>query len=259
MEISVISKGKTQYFARLSQKKFRDETGLFIAEGYKIVTDLLKSLTPYAIIISNEFVSSSGHKITEIMQPGRSKEIIWSAPTESLRKISSFKSLPDIIGIFHKPEFKLPQTLDPKKFYLFLDDIQDPGNMGTLIRTADWFGIKDIMISLNSADIYNPKTIQSSMGSLSRCRIYRADLKKVIIDNPAISVTGTLLNGEDIFRTTLPKGGIVIMGNEGNGISEEIKKLITKPITIPPVMSNNHPDSLNVGVACGIVLAELTK
>ena len=166
----------------------------------------------------------------------------------------------EIIGIFEKPApIEIIPTLEKNKLYLLLDEIQDPGNLGTIIRTCDWFGIYDIFASPNTVDVYSPKVVQATMGSLSRVKVHYLDLVKLLETNQDFKVIGTLLDGKPLYEEKNVKEAFLIMGNEGKGISEELKKYIDIPLTIPPVNPVNHPDSLNVSIATAIVLSHLTE
>ena len=146
-------------------------------------------------------------------------------------------------------------SIDKDGLYLLLDEIQDPGNLGTIIRTSDWFGVYNIFASKNTVDVFSPKVVQSTMGSLSRVKVRYVDLEKLITENKDIKVIGTLLDGKPLNKVTLERKGFLLMGNEGRGMSDNLKKLIDLPLTILPFNKNNHPDSLNVAIATAIVLS----
>ena len=243
----ILSKTKSLQYARLDSKKERDEQHLFLASGLKSVIDMIDYFIHEAILVADDSVLDSFQ--------GKQLNVL-KAKTEQLKKISGMQSPPEIVAVFKIPHSSEgPFCLDKNELYLFLDGIQEPGNLGTLLRTAAWFGVKNVFLSPDCADLYNRKTIQASMGVIGRLNVYRTDLLNVIKDNGNLPVIGTLLDGEDIFNALLPNHGILIMGNEGNGISQSLRELITLPVLIPPFGSGPFPDSLNVGVACGIALS----
>ena len=245
-----LSKNRAQILSTLANKKFRDKYGLFIAEGDKCVKELLGGFQLEYLISSpcweeaNQIVCSNYN------------EKYFTAKKEVIGKISSLSTPPDVIGVFRIPENSSDKLkLSPDKLYLMLDDIQDPGNLGTIIRTADWFGINTIIASRGTADVYNPKTVQSTMGSLKRVHIIYGNLEDILDNNQNLMVYGTLLNGQSIYDAQLSESGIIIMGNEGKGIGEKIRKRITIPLLIPPFNNSEHAESLNVAIATGIILS----
>lgn len=250
MEFNSLSKTKAKELKALSHKKERDEKGLFIAEGEKCVLDLLPAFKLKYLICTARWIETHkeyGHLYGDnvLISDHRGIEII-----------SSLQSLPEVIAIFHKPTYSETTILPniDKAYFLLLDGIQDPGNLGTIIRTSDWFGVYHIYASKNTADAFSPKVVQATMGSLARVNIYYTDLSQLISEHREIPVIGTLLDGKPLSKVNLPDNGFLLMGNEGKGISSELKTLITHPVTIPPVNQVNHPDSLNVAIATGILL-----
>lgn len=252
MDYKSLSKTKAKEFKSLSSKKERDRQALFLAEGSKCVLDSLSAFIPEAIIASATWIESHPEVSDKFF------EKIFISDSRGLEIISSLRSLPEVIAVFRKPKLhpEIPK-LKSGNLYVLLDEIQDPGNLGTIIRTCDWFGVYDIFASKNTVDVYSPKVVQASMGSLSRVRIHYVDLKYLIEFNKEVPVIGTLLEGEDINKVDLKPCGMLLMGNEGNGISEPLKKLINIPLTIPPVNPLKHPDSLNVAIATAILLSKL--
>lgn len=248
-----ISKSKVNLLATLSKKKFRLKEGLFIAEGWKSVSDLLNSRYEVAYIVGT---SEWYEKHRDNLPSG----VIFYESTEGdLKKISSLTTAAPVIGVFRLSEDEKDLNLDTESIVLLLDGIQDPGNLGTIIRTVDWFGIRKIFASQDTVDVYNPKTIMATMGSLSRVEVVYTDLKGLIESHPELPVYGTLLSGKNIYSSDLRKKGFIVMGNEGNGISECIKGKVTDALTVPPVDNVSHPDSLNVGTATAIVLSEFFR
>ena len=229
-----ISKAQVKIVRSLQQKKFRDELGLFIAEGEKCIEELRKSF--------------------ELVHLYREAE---NATRTEIEQMSGLKTPQGVIGVFKKSEYS--EYSDYSDLILALDGIQDPGNLGTIIRTCDWFGIHDIICSLDTADCYNPKVVQATMGALARVRIHYLDLPKWLKEQQR-PIIGTLLEGNDMYENALPKEGIIVMGNEGNGISQAVRKLVTHPVRIPSYPKNAETsESLNVSIATAIVLAEFRR
>ena len=252
MSTSTLSKTKAKEFRKLISKKERDITGLFMVEGEKSVTELLRTFQPENIICTSEWISRN-RNISDLYL---SKILIAEHPVMEI--VSSLSSAPEVIGIFKKdPDSEKEPLLKDNILTLLLDDIQDPGNLGTIIRTCDWFGVYDIYASKNTVDVYSPKVVQSTMGSMSRIKVHYVDPENFIKKNSHLNVIGALLDGTPLYQCGKISSGIIIMGNEGRGISERLKKYINLPLTIPPVNPVNHPDSLNVAIATSIILSHL--
>ena len=245
----MVSKAQIKQVRSLQQKKFRDELGLFVAEGDKCVEELQKAF-----------------ELVNLYREGE------NADRTSIEQMSGLRTPQGTIGIFRKrPEDTFLPSTDG--LVLALDGIQDPGNLGTIIRTCDWFGVHDILCSRDTADCYNPKVVQATMGALARVRVHYVDLVQEIsafrFQLSDIRLYGTLLDGKDLYETLsseslLPtsKGGLrmIVMGNEGNGISAPVRKLITHAIRIPSYPKDAETsESLNVSIATAIVLAEFRR
>ena len=281
-----ITKAQVRLVRSLQQKKVRDELGLFVAEGDKCVEELRKGFECVALYREGE-----------------------NATRVEIEQMSGLKTPQGVIGVFKKPiHNSYPQrgTIDSQftihnsqmtngELVLALDGIQDPGNLGTIIRTCDWFGVHDIFCSLDTADCYNPKVVQATMGALTRVRLHYLNLpewlntiqnSKFKIQNSQINIFGTLLDGNDIYevlqssivnqssihtfrsfsegdknrQSSIVQSSIIVMGNEGNGISQAVRSLITHPIRIPSYPKNAETsESLNVSIATAIVLAEFRR
>ncbi|CAH0289525.1 23S rRNA (guanosine-2'-O-)-methyltransferase RlmB [Pedobacter sp. Bi27] len=181
---------------------------------------------------------------------------LFEVKNAELDKISTLQTPQGFLALIHIPKNReLALTALKNQFTLVLDGVQDPGNMGTIIRTADWFGFKNIICSADCVEVFNPKTVQATMGSLARVNIYEADLPALLAEN-TIPVFGALLDGESIYKTQWGAEGLVILGNEGKGISAEVIKKINKPVTIPRI---GEAESLNVAVSAAIFCAELVR
>lgn len=251
MPNSQLSKGKLNKYALLRHKKYRDKENLFIVQGEKAVKDTCKCFKTEAIIIE------AGKTFGFI----QGQNNVYEASKAELRKISTLENIPEIIAVYHIPYNQAAEvpTLPEGEFYLVLDGIQDPGNLGTIIRTAHWFGIKKLFCSHNTVDLYNPKAVMASMGSIANVNVTYCDLVSLFKANPLVPVYGLLLKGENIFKTKNLKPGFVLMGSEGHGPAEECLNYITSGLTIPPSDSDCRPDSLNVAVATAITLSQIIQ
>lgn len=248
----MLSKSKIKWINSLERKKNRDKENVFVAEGVKIVTDLLPFFKCRFLAVTQSEVSDKFSKYTDEI------EVISQ---DEYRKITFQKSPQGVLAVLEMPEYKIDYPKLTMNLSLALEDIQDPGNLGTIIRIADWFGIKDVFCSPHTADIFSPKSIQATMGAIARVRIHYVDLA-LFLDKikDKIPVYGTYMNGENIYDLTLSDSGIIIMGNEGNGISAEIEKLITRKIAVPTFPEDSiASESLNVATATAIVAAEFRR
>lgn len=242
----MLGKSKVKYIQTLGQKKFRDQEGLFIAEGPKIIADLLE--TPAAKI---KAIYAVQDWIDEQKRLSAAIEIT-AIEASDLEKISQLKTPNKVLAIVEY--FQLPgEITTDNKITLALDGIQDPGNLGTIIRIADWFGVEQIICSNDSADLYNPKVVQSTMGSIGRVKVFYTNLHE-FLSGQSTSIYATALNGKDINSLDKLKEGIIVFGNESKGISNEILHIATHKITIP---KKGKAESLNAGVAAGVVLSHL--
>jgi RNA methyltransferase, TrmH family len=248
----MLSKNKIKLVTSLQKKKFRDETGLFVAEGIKIVADLIGKLKCESVIISDnvEFDITSDSvgeiiKVTEI----------------ELGKISSMTTPQGVLGVFKKPNIDWEINQLKNELVLALDDIQDPGNLGTIIRIADWFGINNVFCSLHTADVYSPKTIQSTMGAIAKVNVHYVDLASLLYTlKNRLPIYGTCMDGKSLYSNDLKQNGIIVMGNEGNGISSQIQELLDYKLLIPDYPRGcASSESLNVGTATAIICAEFRR
>lgn len=246
-----ISKNKLSLFSRLGSRKQREKLGLFLAEGEKCVSDTLPFFTPEAILSLEDNVN-----ITEKNDEFPS----YTVSQNEMRKISQLQTLPNVIAIYRMPkESEIDTSILSESLTLLLDAVQDPGNLGTILRIASWFGIKQVVLGTGCADPYNPKTIQSSMGAIGMVKIIQMDLINFIEKYPDIPVCGTLLDGENIYETNLTLPAFVVMGNEGNGLSEEVRTKVNMPLLIPSFASGPHAESLNVAAATAITVSEFMR
>ena len=236
----MISKNQIKFVRQLEQKKYRKKEGLFVAEGPKVVGDLLRAgFKAHTIFATSEW-ESQGQTFQEVSD-------------EELRRVSFLQHPQRVLALFFIPTESVPSV---SSLSLALDDVQDPGNLGTIIRIADWFGIDTIYCSENTADAWSPKVVQATMGSIARVNIIYTDLQE-LISKAQVPVYGTLLDGQDIYTQKLSKEGIIVMGNEGNGISAPIRKLINRRLLIPQF--HEGPESLNVAIATAITCSEFRR
>ena len=238
----MISKNQIKFIRSLEQKKNRKNEGLFVAEGPKVVGDLLQA-GYHARLMFSTVERPDAERITD----------------DELRKISFLQHPQEVLAVFKIPNSSLHTP--HSTLSIALDGIQDPGNLGTIIRIADWFGISTIYCSLDTADVYNPKVVQATMGSLAHVQVVYTNLLELFKQlPPSYPIYGTLLDGENIYEQELSAEGIIVMGNEGNGISAEVRKHITKRLLIPDFHSDGlRAESLNVAIATAITCSEFRR
>jgi RNA methyltransferase, TrmH family len=245
----MLSKSQINLLKSLQHKKFRREHGFFLVEGYKSVSEFLNSAYQIEAIY---YTAAFSPKVLKLSQ----KINLCEISVTEIEKISSLKTPQEIIAQVKIPQWPILQYDQLKeKFSLVLDSIQDPGNLGTIIRIADWFGIENIICSDDTVDAYNPKVVQACMGSLARIKVHYTNLAH-LLSGVTLPVFGALLNGDDIYDTDFGHEGLVIMGNEGNGISPEIQKSVNKAVTIPRI---GQAESLNVAIATALFCSEITR
>lgn len=238
----MLSKNQIKHIARLKQKKFRLQEKLFVAEGVKTIQELLDSRLELHQLYT-----------TESFNLDAKDELLITE--NDLKKISFLKTPQKALAIF---KIREAQPVVSNQLILALDDVRDPGNLGTIIRLCDWFGITDLVCSNETVDCYNPKVVQATMGSIARVNITYLDLPH-FIENQNMPVFGAFMDGENVYQTKLPDKGILIMGNEANGISEEISQLISHKIAIPRFGERQVTESLNVAMATSILLSEFKR
>ncbi len=252
----MLSKNKIKLIQSLNRRKNRDESGVFLVEGNKMVEEAIRSGFEIELLVcTSDFVNNH----PEISN--REKELI-ETDNESLSKASLLQNPQDALAIVRQPVNIYPETNLEKDLCLALDFIQDPGNLGTILRIADWYGINHVVCSENTVDVFNPKVVQASMGAIFRIKVEIAELS-VFINSAAengIPVYGTFLEGKNIYEQTLSSNGIVVLGNEGNGISDPISRLVTQKLLIPCFSTHeNKPESLNVAIAAAICCSEFRR
>jgi len=245
----MLSKSQISFIKSLHQKKYRKEQGIFIIEGIKSIVEFI----PSAYQIQSIYFLAEYQSLLPKLPPNIK---LFEVTTAELEKISTLQAPQGILALVNIPkQAAFDKRLLANEFSLVLDNIQDPGNLGTIIRTADWFGFKNVICSLNTVEVYNPKTVQATMGSLCRVNVVYQDLEE-LLKGISIPVFGAMLNGNSLYETHWGSEGIVILGNEGQGVSPEIIKLINHPVTIPRV---GEAESLNVAVSAAIFCADIRR
>lgn len=249
----MLSKNKLKEIKSLHLAKFRKEENLFLVEGPKVVAEFIESdfVVKEIFATSDWIIGNSGltHNI-----------LCHEIGEDDLKKISLLSTPNKVLAVVEMKHFELPEDLSylQQDLNIVLDTIQDPGNMGTIIRIADWFGIQHIFASKESVDFYNPKVVQSAMGSLKRVKIIYCDLPILFNKSANIPVYGALLEGKNLYEEKIENKGLLIIGNESKGISNELLTYINKPLKIP-FYSNQHAESLNAAIASGIIISEFRR
>ncbi|MDE3743653.1 TrmH family RNA methyltransferase [Maribacter polysaccharolyticus] len=239
----MVGKSQIKFIKSLQQKKYRNQHRMFVVEGIKTVQELLdSSFEPHKVYaIAEGTITTDQIDIELISEP-------------DLLRMSSLKNPNKVLGVFKFPEIK---TIKDQGWILALDDVRDPGNLGTIIRLCDWFGIKQLVCSENTVDCYNPKVLQATMGSITRVDIVYTDLIQ-FIKASSLPVYGTFMDGADVHTEKMPEKGILVMGNEANGISKAIENLVDQKISIPQ-FGSRETESLNVATATAIFLNEIRR
>ena len=240
----MVSKNQIKLITSLQQKKYRKQEQLFFAEGVKVVQELLHSNFELQDLFTTkqDFLTVPKNKVHAISEA-------------ELKKISALTTPNTCLAVFKIPKVK---EMVEKGLIVALDDVRDPGNLGTIIRLCDWFGIETLFCSEESVDIYNPKVVQATMGSISRVNVVYGNLE-TFLSQTKLPIFGTFMDGNNIYQEELPKEGIIIMGNEANGISTSVEKLVSDRIAIPRFGNLQVTESLNVATATAIILSEFKR
>lgn len=238
----MLSKNQVKLIQKLHQKKYRNELNLFIVEGKKSINEFLQAgYTPQLLIATEAFTTNvPQHLITPVSK-------------DELRKVSTLQNPDEGLAVFEQPKHK---GILQEGVIVALDNVQDPGNLGTIIRLCDWFGVETLLCNTQTVDCYNPKVVQASMGSLTRVAVHYLDLA-AFLTTTALPVYTMDLEGENLYTATFPKDCILILGNEANGISSEVRALSNEVITIPRFSKHQRTESLNVAMAGAIILSEV--
>ena len=238
----MLSKNQVKLIQKLHQKKYRNELNLFIVEGKKSINEFLQAgYTPQLLIATEAFTASVP------------QHLITSVSKDELRKVSTLQNPDEGLAVFEQPKHK---GILQEGVIVALDNVQDPGNLGTIIRLCDWFGVETLLCNTQTVDCYNPKVVQASMGSLTRVAVHYLDLA-AFLTTTALPVYTMDLEGENLYTATFPKDCILILGNEANGISSEVRALSNEVITIPRFSQHQRTESLNVAMAGAIILSEV--
>lgn len=240
----MLSKNQIKLITSLQQKKYRKQHQLFFAEGIKVIEELLVSKFELQAIYT-----------TELLDFDVATDKIHTINTNELKKISALTTPNTCLAVFKIP---MEKKLEENGLIVALDNVRDPGNLGTIIRLCDWFGITQLICSTETVDIYNPKVVQATMGSIGRVAVFYQDLA-AFLKETQLPVFGTFMEGENVYQKSLPQNGILVMGNEANGISESVSKSITQKLTIPRFGKLQQTESLNVATATAILLSEFKR
>lgn len=240
----MVSKNQIKRITSLLQKKYRKQEQLFFVEGVKGVQELLDSNFELVELFTTN---------SELFSVDKSK--VYAITESELQKISALTTPNTCLALFKIPA---AVSFEEKGLLVALDDVRDPGNLGTIIRLCDWFGIKTLFCSEESVDVYNPKVVQATMGSISRVNVVYGNLEKFLSETK-LPVFGTFMDGKNIYKETLPNEGIIVMGNEANGISKAIENLVSERIAIPRFGDLQATESLNVATATAIILSEFNR
>ena len=228
----------------LATKQGREELGAFIAEGEKLVGEIRNSSLRIRRILQTKPIFAEGELVSE----------------KEMERISQLKSANSVLAVVELPTRKLANVQPSQNLVLALDRVQNPGNLGTIIRLADWFGISDIVCSEDTADCFNPKVVQATMGAILRVRVHYTNLAKWLAEQRDTKIYGTVLEGENIYNAQLDKSGVIVMGNEGQGISAEVAKCVSHKLLIPPYPADRcGSESLNVAVATAVICSEFRR
>jgi TrmH family RNA methyltransferase len=253
--MTMIPKQKIEQIRSLTDKKERERTGLFVAEGEKLVFDLLRT----SLELVELYLTDKGLRIFSIKKlPVSTMQL----KDKEMERLSAFRNPSSALAVFKIPVVEPLTEYSFQGISLVLDHIQDPGNFGTIIRTADWFGISNVFCSTDCADIFNPKSVQSSMGAIARVKARYLDLTDLLSKaaGSGIPVFGTFMDGENIFEADLATQALIVLGNEGKGISPGLEDLLTRRISIPPFPAGKKElESLNVAVSASIICAEFRR
>lgn len=238
----MISKSQIKSITALGQKKYRQTSGLFVAEGVKVIAELYNA----------GLKLHSLHSTSPIKLASEKQEPISAS---ELKKISFLKTPNVALAVFEIPSEEKNKV---SKLTLVLDSVRDPGNLGTIIRMCDWFGVERLICSNNTADCYNPKVVQATMGSIARISVIYTDISEVL-KNTSLPVFGAFMEGTNVYSKKLPEEAYLVMGNEGNGISAAIENLVSEKISIPQFGKSRDTESLNVATATAILLSEFKR
>lgn len=247
-----INNGIIKLVRSLSNKHHRDEEGLFVAEGTKCVRDTWDAFNCRWLIATKVWYDQCGH--------AGHREKIMFASKQQLSRMSQFTTASEVIAVYETPQRDITPDEVRNSVNIVLDNVQDPGNLGTIIRLADWYGIKNIFASKTTVDVYNHKVVQATMGAIARVKVHYVDLEDLFDEYNELPVYGTFLDGENIYGSKLEKPCFVVFGNEGQGIGAKVERCVNKRLHIPAAPhTGGCSESLNVGVAAAITISEFMR
>ena len=239
----MLSKSQIKLINSLPQKKYRQKNGLFIAEGIKVIKELLNSNFELERLFSQADIFFTEKDKMQLLEDNE------------LNKITKLSTSQTALALFKIPQKKIEIN---ENFIVALDGVRDPGNLGTIIRLCDWFGVKQLLCSQDTVDCYNPKVIQATMGSIARVEVIYTNLKEEL-PSLKLPLFGTFMSGENVYESSLPSEGILVLGNEANGITDDIEQMITNKLSIPQFGNVKNTESLNVATATAIFLSEFKR
>lgn len=245
--IRELTNNTRKMLASLASSKGRREHGLFMAQGTKCVLDTMEHFKLECLLCTAAWA-----------QEHHPADCLVAKPSD-LERITTLSDAPQVIAVYHIPDAPSLPAIEPGKLYLALDCLQDPGNLGTIMRVADWMGVDTVFASADTVDVWSPKVVQATMGAISRVRVAYTHLPSLLA-NAGVPVYGTFLDGDNIYRSSLEHGGVIVMGNEGRGISAEVAACCTRRLLIPSYPPGRvTSESLNVAVATAITLSEFRR
>ncbi|NCC87556.1 MAG: RNA methyltransferase [Clostridia bacterium] len=252
--IHELSKAKISLINSLSVKKHRIDKGLFVVEGDKIFEEAMNSGLVIKMVVFNEDKRTAVDSDTFE---------VYTTDEAGMKKISNHKTAPGILAVIEIPQYQFDIFSFKSKLTVAIEDIQDPGNLGTIMRICDWYGVENLVCSANSVDVYNPKVVQASMGAIFRVKVHYVDLEGFLSEYKTVTkqcVYGTFLDGQNIYKTDLPESALFVLGNEGNGISDSVASIVDERLFIPPFsIAGQHAESLNVSIAAAICTSEFRR
>lgn len=238
----MVSKSQTKLITGLQRKKYRAQSGLFVAEGPKVIAELLAGNLELHTLFSTDMAEITAQNHIHVTEA-------------ALKKISFLKTPNTSLALFKIPK---PEIVQGAGLIVALDAVRDPGNLGTIIRLCDWFGVRQLLCSEDTTDCYNPKVVQATMGSLARVQVHYLSLSEYF-KKTQLPIFGAVMDGKSVYSERLPEEGVIVLGNEANGISEEIMQQITHGITIPRFGNIQKTESLNVATATAVLLSEFRR
>lgn len=248
----MLTKPQVKYIQSLNEKKYRNEVGVFVAEGSKIINELLAAGTVEPVLL---YATGQWLQLNKVVNDNLASVELYEVTLSELERISFLSTPNQVLGVFRQPVFTAHSGQKDNKI-LLLDGIQDPGNFGTMVRIADWFGINRVVAGLDCADVFNPKVVQATMGSIARVPVAHEDLATFICEHKSIPLYAASLAGRPLHEFGKIKEGMLLIGNESRGIKEDLMKLAHHRITIS---GRGHAESLNAAVAAGIILSHIVE